>query len=164
MKQSTEDRYRKTKKGLTTTIYSSQRQHSKDRGHPLPPYNLEQFREWIYSQPNFEKLYSDWVQSNYDKQTKPSVDRVSNYKPYTLDNIQLVTWKENNLNGNTHKRNGRNIKTNRPVSKYSMTGTRIQTFHSIAEAARSIKTGEQGIYKCLAGTRKSSGGFLWKDI
>lgn len=87
--------FRKTKKGLSSKIHGAQRQSSKTRNHPMPTYNLEQFREWLFSQPNFEVLYSNWIESDYDRWTIPSVDRVKEELPYSLDNIELMTWREN---------------------------------------------------------------------
>jgi hypothetical protein len=45
---------------------------------------------------NFYELYNNWIDSGYKKSDKPSVDRIDDYKGYSFDNIQLMTWKENN--------------------------------------------------------------------
>jgi hypothetical protein len=45
---------------------------------------------------NFKVLYKNWVKSGYEKNFRPSVDRLDSTKGYSFDNIRLVTWKENN--------------------------------------------------------------------
>lgn len=41
-------------------------------------------------------LYNNWKNNNYNKDLTPSVDRINPYKPYLKDNIQIMTWAENN--------------------------------------------------------------------
>lgn len=94
-KQSTLDTSR-TVDGVVTSIYSTQRTSSKARGHELPKYSKEEFGSWLKSQDKFKTLYDAWVASGYKKNLKPSVDRIDVTKGYSFDNIQLLTWKENN--------------------------------------------------------------------
>lgn len=87
--------YRRTKNGLIIKIYNSQLRSSKKRNHEKPKYTLEELKKWFYKQHNFDELYINWVNSNYDKKLTPSCDRINNYKGYSFDNIRLVTWYEN---------------------------------------------------------------------
>ncbi len=87
--------YVKTKGGLTSRIYGKQRECSRKRGHQDPDYTLKELRTWMYAQPNFEELFDNWVQSGYNKFKRPSVDRLDDNIGYSFNNIQLVTWLEN---------------------------------------------------------------------
>ena len=80
-------------------IYSYQKSHSIRRNHPPPNYSLNDLYIWIDKQPNVFDLWNNWVNSNYDKELAPSIDRINNNLPYELSNLQLVTWKENNHKG-----------------------------------------------------------------
>jgi hypothetical protein len=95
-KEEIKKKWGRTVKGLLSTIYSMQKVRSETRGHPLPSYTKTEFDVWFLKQPNFYRIYRNWVYSRYDKDLKPSVDRIDNSKPYTLNNIQLMTWGENN--------------------------------------------------------------------
>ena len=89
----------RTKENLASKIYAKQRASSRRRNHPYPNYNLKEFKIWFYSQPNLNMLYSNYKDSVFDKNLVPSVDRKEDSKPYSLDNIQLTTWEENNKAG-----------------------------------------------------------------
>ena len=45
----------------------------------------------------FSELYDAWVDSGYDKWVKPSCDRTDPNISYVLDNLKLMTWRENLL-------------------------------------------------------------------
>ena len=92
--------YIKTKMGFTSTMYQNQKMCSKHRGHPPPEYSLDELMDWLYSQPNFNDLYNNWVDSGFDRNLTPSCDRIDNSHHYTLYNIELVTWDVNNERGN----------------------------------------------------------------
>jgi hypothetical protein len=152
--------YRKTKIGLLTTRYNNQVTNSIRRKLSSPSYNKKEFIEWILNQSNFEKLYNDWVNSGYDKDFTPSIDRLDDYKPYSFDNIQLVTWKENNEKGIQDRITGKNTKKNTKVIQLDLQDNIINTFDSIKEAIQ--KTKVKNISSCCSGKRKTAGGFKWK--
>ncbi len=85
----------RTRRGVVRKIYSRQRSSSRNRNHVYPNYTFKELLDWVLSQPNFEELYSVWVDSNYDKWLKPSTNRLNNNKPYTFNNIELITWGQN---------------------------------------------------------------------
>ncbi|AHB79472.1 endonuclease VII [Shigella phage pSb-1] len=124
--------------------YLTQLTHSIKRGHPPPSYSLEDFYEWLDKQPNIHQLWDDYVASNYAKDYKPSVDRINDHKPYTLDNIQLMSWKENRDKGARSKKEG-NIATAQPVIAYHLDGTFYKEFATTAEAARHVSGRTWGI-------------------
>lgn len=87
---------KKTKNGWLKTVYNTQKGSSKKRGHESPLYTEVELQSWINSQEEvFEFLWNKWVQSDYKKELFPSIDRLENDKPYSLENIQLMTWQEN---------------------------------------------------------------------
>lgn len=89
------NKYNHSIRGIITAIYSAQKTTSKKRGHSKPTYSKIELTEWITSNPNFYKLYNKWVNSNYNKMLKPSIDRLDNSKGYSFDNIRLTDWKTN---------------------------------------------------------------------
>lgn len=86
-------------RNLASRIYRSQKRSSICRGYPLPDYDRKWLTEWLMSRDNFKDIYTKWIESNMESSLKPSVDRINPLKPYTKDNIQLVTWGENEKKG-----------------------------------------------------------------
>lgn len=86
---------KKSYKSLPNRMYANQVEHSKFRGHPRPRYTLEEFKEWLFTNPMYKELYDKYKASGYDKNLVPSVDRTDNSKGYDFDNITLVPFIEN---------------------------------------------------------------------
>lgn len=86
-------------KRLASRIYNQQKRSSIRRGHPLPNYDILWLAEWLTSRDNFKDMHTKWIESGMESNLKPSVDRINPLKPYTKDNIQLMTWGENNKKG-----------------------------------------------------------------
>jgi len=59
-------------------------------------YDETKFVQWLYEN-NFQDLYNNWKDSNYDKTLAPSVDRINAEDDYKLSNMQLITWDLNHL-------------------------------------------------------------------
>ena len=121
-------KYKRTEDNLICDIYSKQLSHSKTRDMLPPSYNLNELRKWVYSNSNFKELYSTWVASGYEKDKRPSVDRLDNNLGYTFDNIQLVTWYENN-----NKQYKANEKT---VYVYFVASNIIKVFNSLKHVSK----------------------------
>lgn len=85
-------------------IYYDQKNHSNRRKHQKPAYTFDQLINWADKQPNLLNIWDNWVNSNFQKNLRPSVDRLDDNKPYTLCNIQLTTWQENNKKGYASRR------------------------------------------------------------
>lgn len=151
---------RKTKSGLITRIYDSQKSSSKLRGQNPPDYDKKTFIKWILKQPMFEKLFINWKDSNYDKMLRPSIDRKKDNLSYTIDNIQLMTWKENDDKANDDKRSGKLHIKHKPVIQYDKKGNKIAEYISTREANR--MTGIYHISATCRGVRKTAGGYKWK--
>jgi len=77
----------------------------KKRGHLNPTYSLNELRDWLFSQDEFHKIYDEWVESGYDRWKRPSCDRLDDYKPYSLDNMRIVSWRDNWGDSTHHRRN-----------------------------------------------------------
>ena len=107
-------------------------------------------------------LWNNWIESNYDKMTKPSVDRLDDYKGYSLDNIQLMTWEENKAKGSRDRKNGVNNKKSKAVLQYDLQGNLIKEYYSIMQAERETKISNVSISRVCNGKRKTAGGFKWK--
>lgn len=103
--------FQKSKLGLSGCIYHDQVRHSKTRKHDKPQYSLKEFREWLFNQENFDDLYSNWIKSDFEKDKRPSVDRLNNLEGYSFNNIQLITWKENNEKEYNRRRNNEHPRT-----------------------------------------------------
>lgn len=154
--------YNRTKRGLSRRFYNHQVERCKTRGHDLPSYNRDEFENWLYSQNNFEKLYNDWVNSDYSKDIKPSVDRLNDYKSYTFDNIQLTTWKENNNKAKRDTKNGILTKATMAVKQFTKNDELVGIYVSIAIASRETGSSSKAISECLSGRTKTSNGFIWR--
>lgn len=126
-------------------IYNSQILHSVKRGHPIPNYNLEELKNWVDKQPNALALWKQYVASEYDKCKRPSIDRLDDTKPYTLNNIQLITWEENQNKAVNDKKLGVLNAGHKPVIAYDKNGKFYKKFVSINEALREIKGNAWGI-------------------
>jgi len=167
MNQSKSDidkRYSRSKKGLVSKIYGNQKQSSIRRGHSLPTYSKEDLREWLYSQPLFHKLYDNYKRLDYQKAYAPSVDRKDDYLGYTINNIQLMTWKENNEKGYADFNSGRNRKKTRVVYQFNLDGSFVCEHYSFKEASRQTGAGVGAISNCCSGRAKTAGGFCWSYI
>lgn len=118
-----------------------------------------------FLQPNFDELFNNWVRSGYDKMLKPSPDRLDNSKPYTLDNLELVTWAENDRRGHEDMRNGVIISganPQRPVLSVNIVTGKILRFHSMCEAERQTGAHSTHIGDCCNGRRNYASGYYWK--
>lgn len=86
-------------KKLASRIYNQQKRSSIRRRHPLPDYDRKWLTAWLTSRDNFKDIHTKWIESGMESSLRPSVDRINPLKPYTKDNIQLMTWGENNKKG-----------------------------------------------------------------
>ena len=156
----------RSKEGLILKIYSNQKASSKKRGHHMPLYSKLELQKFIFSHTNFENLYNNWVDSNYNKDYAPSIDRLNDYLPYSFDNIQLISWKQNNSKHHSDRKNNINTKINKKVYQYSKDLKLINIFNSTMEAQRITSISNTEIGKCCRNLKNynTAGGFIWKYI
>lgn len=100
-------------------------------------YSLSEFREWLMKQEKFNDMLLKWVESDFNREIRPSVDRIDDYGHYTLDNIQLLTLKENLDKLKSDKRNGINNKQSVEIYM-KLNGVKVKTYYSIIQAAREL--------------------------
>ena len=154
-------KYRRSKIGKIRHLYTSQIHNSKVRNHSLPNYSYEELFIWITTKTNFNQLYDDWAKADFNKQLSPSCDRLDDFKPYTLNNLRMVTWKENKTKQNTDKKLGKTTGL-KPVLQLSKAGNCMTIYFSIAEAGRQTKIRSDSIVAVCKGHRNSAGGFHWQ--
>ena len=152
---------KRTKDGLISRIYNDQRGNSKQKGNPMPNYTLIELRSWIYSNSSFNKLYKEWVDSNYKKCLVPSCDRINDYKAYTIDNLQLTTWEKNKARGHADIKAGINNKKSKSVLQLDKNGLFVSEHYSIHQAGRATSNSFGNISQCCLGNRNIAGGFRW---
>lgn len=152
---------KRTKLGLISSIYTEQKNSSKERKHSLPNYTKEELVDWFFIQDSFNKLFEDWVASGFNKWDRPSVDRISNQLPYTLDNIQLTTFKENNDRSHIDASNGE-FQELCSVDCFDLSSAFICTYKSIAEAARCTGLTIGAIHNACNKPNRAATKFLFK--
>ena len=155
-------KYFRTKAGVVARIYSNQKNNSKGRNYPMPVYTQEQLKDWIFSQDNFTDLYNSWVESGYDRFLTPSCDRIDDYKSYTLDNLQLVTWDDNMRRGHLNQINGINTKRCKAVIQYTLDGKKVNEYYSLNNAERETGINHGDISCVCQGKSNTAGGYLWR--
>lgn len=131
----------------------------------MPEYSKQELATWLLNQEKFKELYSAWVASDYNSRSKPSVDRLDDFKTYSLSNIQLITFRENELKGHTDRHLGRGTqgKCCKAVLQFDANGTFIKEHINAALASKEVpNTNRQNIQKVCKGERPLCGGFLWK--
>ena len=151
--------YCKTEKGVIRVIYKTQVFNSKRRGHELPEYTKEQLSIWLYNN-GFKELYDIWKNSNFNKKLKPSCDRQNDFKNYSLDNIKLTTWDNNNKNQITDRYMGRSTsgKICKKLLQLDSNKNLIAEYVSFSSARRSMK---YSMERAIRRGRKDSNGFYW---
>ena len=113
-------------------------------------YSKEEFRDRVLSQPHYNALYKDWVKSWYNIDSRPSIDRLDDYKTYSLDNIQLITRKENNEKWRRDKIIWRNRKWCKRVYQFDKDKKLIWEYFSAAHAWRITWAGKSHIGDCCS--------------
>jgi len=154
--------YRKTEEGLINVTYSWQKQSMKRRKMANPTYSRDEFRFWVLSQDNWKSLYDAWVESDYDKKLRPSVDRIDDYKGYAFGNIQLMTWAENLSKSHSDRRNGINRKGMRAIDQFTKDGKYINTYFNAKEAEKQTGAWAANVSNVCRGVGKTVKGFIWK--
>lgn len=150
--------------GVIHTIYYTQKASSRYRKMPQPNYSKKQFSSWVKDQNNFLPIFNNWVSNHFAKDYKPSADRLDDFKPYTLDNLRITTWKENRLKGSKDIVNGVNNKNCKAVLQFDIKGNFIKEYHSISEACRVSQADKKSVINCCKGTPKykTAKGFIWR--
>lgn len=157
-------RFNHSKNGILSSMYHAQTVHSVTRGHKPPLYTRDELKEWLFSQELFHELYDKWVDNDYLKDLKPSVDRKDDYKGYSFDNIQLMTWYENRTKHYHDRKNGINNKASVAVNKFTKDGVFVCDYVSMSSASRDVGICATAIKRCCDKEQSfhSAGGFKWE--
>lgn len=103
-------KYEKTINGFLVRLYRNMK--SRVSGVQKLKYHLykdkdlldkQTFYQWAKSSKTFLKLYSKWIENNYDRKLTPSVDRINSQEGYCLSNMEWVTHSENLRRGSINK-------------------------------------------------------------
>jgi len=151
----------RTLSGVVRKIYSKQRESSRKRGHSMPSYSLNELRAWCLSKPDFIKLHSLWVESNFERELAPSVDRVNDDIGYSFYNIQVMSWRDNMVKGHNSPHVNRD-ELCLSVEQLSKDGAVINEFRSIYAAGKATGIYKENIASCCLGKLKTAGKFKWR--
>ena len=154
--------YYRTKKGLITRILKNQKTLSKKRGLPPPLYTKDQLSVFLLNSKIFNELFYIWEINNYSKLLVPSLDRLDDYRGYSFDNIQILTWQENKNKGHKDRILGINNKHSKKVYQYNKDSSFITSYVSVNAASRYTGIDVGNISKCCSKERKSAGGYIWR--
>ena len=154
--------YLRTKDGLVSKIYGAQILSSKRRGHNAPTYTKKELKHWLFSQKKFHVLYDNYQRLDYQKDYLPSVDRKDDYIGYTMDNIQLMTWKENNEKNTRDIKAGINNKLSKGVIQLTKDLEFVSLYYSVHQASRETGISRANIGICCQEKRRTAGGFVWR--
>jgi len=153
-KYTSQYKYRKTVDGFFTNVYGQHRSRSNQRGYPIPNYTKQQLRDKFEHTNKFIVLWEWWVLCDFEKYLTPSFYRIDSSKPYTLDNLQLMTWSENDRKGRKER--------SKSVNQYDLEGNYLQSFDSISEAVKITGSHQSAIVECCRGNRRTTNNFKWK--
>lgn len=144
----------KTEKQVISTIYSKQKANSIVRNHIPPTYSLDELTAWIYEKTNFKYLYGEWIKSGRITGLKPSIDRLNNSLPYSLNNIQMTTWFINHKLGAEVKR--------KPVLKFTLDGIFVKRYDKMMSAGEEHNDPTASMITAATnGKRLSTFGHIW---
>jgi hypothetical protein len=154
--------YGLTEKGVIRVIYKTQKRRNALRGHGVMGYSKTELKEWLYEN-NYKELFDSWVSSGYQKDLKPSVDRIDTFKGYSIDNIRLVTWGQNKqfqthdiLNGT-----GTSGKRCKPLVQYDQNLKPLAKFISYSSAMRVMG---YSLDHSIRNNRPDRNGYYWKYL
>ena len=152
----------RTKNGVISSLWGGIKHRTKVKNFAPVSFSRKEFVDWIYSNHKFDVLFEEWKNNNFISDLKPSIDRINDLAFYSFDNIQLITWGENNKKGRDTRKNGENNKSCVGVIKLSKSGEFIEAYPSISIAARVNNSHISNIKESCKGERPSAAGFCWK--
>lgn len=143
------EKYRRTRKGLITNLFQ------KIKSRNTVEFDIKYLHDFSNCK-KFNRLFDEWVKSNYDKRLKPSLDRISHKKGYTKSNIQWLSWEENRFKQTIERR----VRKGKVIQL--LDGSEIKTFASQRQAVLKTGLSQGNISMVLNGKRNTCGGFEWK--
>ena len=113
-------------------MFYKQIERSKKHTYKTVSYTKSELIAWGLLQPNVYNLFTAWIESGHIKSLRPSVDRVDANKGYAFDNIQLITWGENDIKGRCEGKH--NIV--KPVLQFTKGGEFVTRWESAVAASK----------------------------
>ena len=156
-------KFRISPKGVLCGIYSNQKTQLRrtDRGgrrkHEIN-YSRQDIYQKFLNDKKFLILHRKWIKKGLKKDDKPSIDRVNPKIDYILSNIQIITWKQNNIKGKKENR------TSKKVIMYDMNNKEIRRFSSATEAIKLMKFKGHHIGDVSSGKLKHYKNYKFKFI
>lgn len=165
-------KYRQDNKGTLkywlTQTYGRMKRDNKLKFNSDLPFSKEEFLLWVNKTDILEML-EKYKQSNFKKDLHPSIDRIDDYVGYNFDNIQLVTWKENNEKGRKCLKNklqcsemAKNKWSKKLVQK-DLNGTILRFFNSTHDVTRKLGYDSSLIARACR-ENKISKGYRWQYV
>lgn len=151
-------KFRRTQKGVLTNIYNKMKERSIKYGRPLPDFSLKELHDRFLNDSTFLYIFNNWVKGNYQYYLKPSIDRINPDMPYTMKNIQIMTWRDNRLKGDMENSKRRNI----AILKYDFMGNVIENFKSITETHEKTGVSKSAIIRSCRGKKICANGYIFK--
>ncbi len=118
--------------------FSEIKSRVKTKGFEPEKISINEFLNWIMNGNNYESIYINYINSKKSRSLAPSIDRLDDYKTYSLDNIRLTIWKENKDKYNSDRLIGKNTKQSKPITSIDEKGEKTY-YHSTHFASQ--KTG-----------------------
>jgi hypothetical protein len=142
--------YNRTKNGFIVQTWQRMVSASRRRGHQIG-MTKDELRNFLLveNREKFDMLLAAWEASGFEKLKKPSIDQLDNSRGYSLDNIRLVTWKENLEASFTCPVVAEKKRANRPKHNKKKK-TFCKRGHLFAETARIDKRGRRSCKICIA--------------
>lgn len=171
-------RYRQDKKRELSEwykqIYRAMRGRNQRKFNADLPFSLDEFIDWVNKNYGgiIEDMFQNYVDSGCDKYLKPSIDHIDDYKGYSFDNMQLMTWKENDIKGTYSRKNKESCGEiarkywSIPVKQYDENGNLLNVYSSTREAERKTGIGSSTISRCCRRNAQNiptqSRGYRWE--
>lgn len=145
-------RWRKTRRGLVTNLYTKMKTRKK------VSLTLDELHKFSECQ-KFNRLFIEWERSGHKKQFKPTIDRINYKNGYEYGNIQWLSWADNR-----YKQRMEIVPLRATRIGRFMDEILIEEYKSVKDAV--IKTGiaQASISSCLSGRLKTAAGFIWKYL
>lgn len=100
-------KYEKTKKGFLMRVYRNMKSRvegiQKLKSHLYEGKEIldkQSFYDFSLNDENFNNLFNNWEDNNYDRKICPSIDRKDSSKGYFLENMRWITHSKNSKLGN----------------------------------------------------------------
>ena len=158
-RQAKPEPWHKKKRTILSRIYTNQVYDHKRRNRPLPAYTRQELIDRFVNDKRFIRLVNEWIKSGCMIYKKPTIDRIDCRRPYTMQNIHIMTWEENQFKRLFE------LKYFHPncmsVAAYK-DGVLVRIYRTQAEAGRKLGIQQNNISSVIRGIGKTLGGFEWR--